>query len=240
MWTLVAYTSFTTALVGAPGASAMPFARVRDARSLARLLAFVFADTFLLMLPLSVGWSVGRWNWGVKALSVCCSLLAIGLLGLDRAESGLRWPPTRAARSWSVVGVVVASALVVPFALTQIPDARPNGKPSYSKRSPPGVDEELSFRGIGLALLRRSFGGASRHRRAEVLALLVTSVWFAAIHVASIHPDGLRVAWYTVAYVLPLGFLFGLIRLRTGSLLGCVLAHNAANTTGTVLAWFGW
>jgi uncharacterized protein len=98
----------------------------------------------------------------------------------------------------------------------------------------PGLDEELFFRGLLLAIFLRAFGDRWKLGDATIggAAIAVTFL-FAAGH-------GLRVSWGTIefsalvtAVVAVLGFGLVWLRERTGSLVFPVLAHNLINVGNT-------
>jgi membrane protease YdiL (CAAX protease family) len=84
----------------------------------------------------------------------------------------------------------------------------------------PGIAEELLFRGALFGLLLRS--GRPR------LALVGQALAFAVVHVVS-----LRLPWTFLV-----GLLLGWVRLRTGNLWACMLAHGLFNTTSGLLAMY--
>ncbi len=215
-------------------ALACPLARRRRLRYLGWLVAFILADDFVLLMPLLLNWKVGHWNWIGKVLSILFGL-TVAKLCFSAAETGLRLPRSRAAILWSLAAVLGAVAIIsVPSILA---DGSPTNLETIAYEATlPGLDEELAFRGIGLALLLRMFSAGPDDRRARVIALLVTSLWFTAVHVVQLQDGQLLVSWSRVLDVFPVGAWLALVRLRSGSLLGGVLAHNAANTASEIIS----
>jgi len=82
----------------------------------------------------------------------------------------------------------------------------------------PGVCEELVVRGVFLPSLARAAGPG--------LAVAASAVLFAAIHLDL----------YRFLFTLALGLVFGVLRVRTGSLWPSVLAHAALNTLTFLIA----
>jgi len=76
----------------------------------------------------------------------------------------------------------------------------------------PAVCEELLLRGISLPALLPALGGAG--------AIAASALLFALIHLDP----------YRAAFTLALGVAFGILRVRTGSLLAPMLAHALVNT----------
>jgi membrane protease YdiL (CAAX protease family) len=85
------------------------------------------------------------------------------------------------------------------------------------------LSEEIAFRGYAMNLLRRRFSPA--------VALVITSVIFAAAHLT----QGLY-APKLIVYFLA-GLTFGYIALRTGSLLPAMVVHGCADLTFFTLVW---
>ena len=93
------------------------------------------------------------------------------------------------------------------------------------------------FRGVGFALLMRAFSAGPNDRRAEWLTVIVTAVWFTAGHVFNISDGQIHVTWRRLADVLPFGLWFAVIRLKTGGVVGGILAHNLGNLTQELLSY---
>lgn len=82
------------------------------------------------------------------------------------------------------------------------------------------VAEELVFRGL--------FYGWLAGRWSNLVAFIVSSLAFAAAHAEPLH----------ILLVLPLGFWFGWLRWRTGSLVPTIVAHIINNTIAVSAASF--
>jgi len=81
--------------------------------------------------------------------------------------------------------------------------------------------EELVFRGLLFGWLEGRWGGR--------VALVTSTLVFAAAHLEPMH----------VAMILPLGFVLGWMRLRSGSLLPPLIAHVANNAIAVSALYFG-
>jgi membrane protease YdiL (CAAX protease family) len=84
------------------------------------------------------------------------------------------------------------------------------------------VGEEIFFRGFVYGGLRARWGAP--------LALLISSAFFAAVHLQIVH----------ALPIFVLGIVFGLIYHRTGSLLPAMAAHGLNNLIAVVSLWRGW
>ncbi len=85
--------------------------------------------------------------------------------------------------------------------------------------------EELIFRGLFFSILE--------HRRGVVLAVVITALLFAGLHV----PEYWR-AWNHVLMIVVVGFAFSLARGLTGSLAPSVVLHLAYNASQMTFLFF--
>ena len=173
--------------------------------------------------------------------------LAAGELGLerDRVPSGLRWGISAGV----LVGVVLVLGAAVPAARPLFDDARTAGIGpgllAYRAliRIPIGTVllEEVAFRSVLLAAWRRVASLPS----AVTGSSLVFGLWHIrpAIDlliendVAADGPARILAVLGAVAGTFLAGVVFCWLRVKSGSLLAPVLAHAAANSLATVLAY---
>lgn len=108
----------------------------------------------------------------------------------------------------------------------------------------PGIAEELFVRGLFMAIALRAAGGG---RAAGTRAILACALLFASMHALAPrnpmpgHERGFAIGggWELVfepllfGRTLVTGIVYGWLRLRTGSVLAPMLAHNAANLAGS-------
>ncbi len=213
----------------------LPFAPRRRLRPVGWLVAYIVADDTVALVPLLLGWNFGRWNWIGQGASLLFALVVTRLY-LSNREVGFRLPQSRSAVLWTVAGVVGALVVATPPAIMG-PVTRPDAETFLYQATLPGPVEELVFRGVGLALLLRAFSEEGKPgRRAQLIASLVTALWFTSGHVFHLEHGQLEIRWVRVLDVFPMAIWYVIIRLRSGSLLGGVLAHNAANTLVETLA----
>lgn len=228
---------FDVVSVLAAVALAWPFARQRTLSPVAWLVAYIVADDIVGLVPLLLGWNFGQWNWSGQVASLLLGL-AVATLFFSSTEVGLRLPRSRPEILWSIASIIGALAVAMPGAILA-PVTSPNLETFAYEATLPGPVEELVFRGIGLALLLRAFSGAdSTDRSGRLIASLVTAIWFTAGHVFHIEHAHIEIRWSRLLDVLPMALWYVLVRLRSGSLLGGILAHNAANTLVEMLAAF--
>lgn len=215
----------------------LPFARRRHFPAIGALCAFIVADSLILAVPPLMHWRVGHWNWIGKLASIAFSL-AVTRFCLSPEEVAWRLPRGRPAIVWTLAGILVAAVLAIPAELLD-PSGKVYAETFLFEATLPGLDEELAFRGIGIALLLKAFSTGPADTRAPLLSAVVSSLWFATAHVVNIDHGRLGVAWLRVLDTLPFGLWFALVRLRSGSLFGGILAYNTANTIQETLSAFG-
>ncbi len=210
---------------------AWPLARKRRVSPMICLLCFVGAVSLVSMAPSFLGVWFGNWNWLGKILSVACSLLALRVFRLSAKEAGLTMP--RTGRAWliSLAGIVAALAFeVARSVITGDVHLATDTETFAFQATMPGIDEELCFRGVDLALLMRAFPVPRSGLPVWFLPMAITTIMFIAGHMVAFHGGVPLVMWKDpLLDALPIGALLGLLRIATGSLVGPVLAHNAAN-----------
>lgn len=210
---------------------AWPLARERRVSPMICLLCFVWAVSLASMTPSFLGIWFGNWNWLGKILSVACSLLALRVFRLSAKEAGLTMP--RTGRAWliSLAGIVAAFAFeVARSVMTDDVHLTTDAETLAFQATMPGIEEEVCFRGVELALLMRAFPIPRPGLPVWFLPVAIMTIMFTAGHMVAFHDGVPLVMWKDpLLEVLPMGVLLGLLRIATGSLAGPVLVHNAAN-----------
>ncbi len=167
----------------------------------------------------------------VGGLAVVAGLTAAEI-GLRQTASGLRWGGAAFA---AITTVVVAAALIDPSLFDDdridIGAGRMLVKVLFTIPVGTVLVEELAFRGVLLALLRRV--------TSTRWAVAVSSVLFGLWHVpgAVNSDDGIASIAGIVAGTTVAGLAFCWLRLRSGSLLAPALAHVATNSVVFAVAW---
>ena len=102
--------------------------------------------------------------------------------------------------------------------------------------SMPGLDEEIFYRGIGLALMNRAFGKSRGLFGAKIgWGLIIISVLFGLVHgVYLTEQMKLKIDLFSGLLTTFSGFLLGWLRERSGSLVLPIAAHNLGNTATRV------
>jgi len=164
-----------------------------------------------------------HWNWSGHLLALAGTLflgaLLAGRIGLSAANFGLTWP----ARSAVNVAGPVAAALAG-FAVSALSDGRLQNVPTETwlfLATMPGLAEEAAFRGVLLAAADRAAP------QSRTIAGVRVSAGAALLTLGFVGLHGIGVG--TLISVLPAALLYLWLRLRTGSVLVPIFAHNLWN-----------
>ena len=221
-------------LLGTFGGTAFCYAFTRQVKFLwvVATALYLAADTLVLLYAPRLAQS--PWPWVSKIFSILLALVVFFLFRLSREEVGIVLPKSTA--SWYWTALCIFGALLFDGVLNYI--YRTHQLPSLGaiayQATMPGISEELTYRGISFAFLQRAFADA-RGWWAKAAPVLIPSLAFGLLHVYSPKSGISHLEWGGFLFSLPLGLWFAWTRLRTGSLLGPVLAHNAANTAGALI-----
>jgi uncharacterized protein len=191
---------------------------------------------FLVAAPL-IG-AVAIWLLPERTnLSVLAAFFTAGLLGVAVAvlPLGRNAPAALGFRpvGWRTLVLAVLGTTVLSFVVSQL-----GPQPEGVKQVTEGIEgtralqtlavlgllapitEELAFRGM--------LYGWLAGRWSNLVAFVLSSLAFAAAHTEPVH----------ILLVLPLGFWFGFLRWRTGSLVPTIVAHIINNTIAVAAATF--
>lgn len=165
------------------------------------------------------------WNWSGHLLALGGMLALAAVLnrrtGTAPHEMGLAWPANLGAAV-----PVAAAALLVSYPLQVITAGRVESVPAAAwlfVATMPGLAEEVAFRGVLLAAAERAAP------MARTIAGVRLSLGAALLTAAFVFLHGFGVG--TIVSVLPGALLYLWLRLRTGSVLVPIVAHNLWNLT---------
>jgi hypothetical protein len=202
----------------------------------AAVYAFVDVHLDLLLIapwPQSLLGRVGRWNWGGKGLTVVGFVVAMAAWrGLSARELGLRLPDRPGW--WKLWVVLFALGALVPLAFRGR-TADWSAEALAFQLTMPGLQEEATFRGLYLALVAAACGpGRLWLGLRWGWPVVVTTFHFAACHAAQ--PGAVGFDWGWGAKTAGYGFLYWLVRERSGSIWPAVALHNLTNATPILAA----
>ncbi len=182
----------------------------------------------------------GAWNWEGKFCVIVFSIVfALSYRKISLAEYGVTWrhhpfslmPCLVLTTFYITAGFIIGLLTYSGYGLSL--------EYLFFELSMPGLDEEIFYRGIGLALLNRAFGKNRNLFGAKIgWGLIIISVLFGLAHGEGL-TDQLRleVDLFSVSLTAVAGFLLGWLRERSGSLVLPIAAHNLGNTVTRVAEW---
>lgn len=180
------------------------------------------------VLPFAAGL---RWNWAGKAISAAASLIAAFVVLRGRvADAGFTLRQARGS-----LGPALLCAALLCAASWGAEALAGDGRDMSLERlafqaSMPGLDEELFFRGLLLAVVVRAAPDRGRLLGAPLgLASLIVTFIFAAGHGVGWGAAGLEFDPQAFAVTGALGAGLLWMRQRTGSVLLPIAAHNLIN-----------
>ena len=188
---------------------------------------------FLVVGPLVAFWLLPeRTNLSVLAtfFGTCLLALLIAVLPLGRdAPAALGLRPV----GWRPIVLAVLGTTVLSFVVSQL-GPQPEGVREVTQGLR-GVQALLTLAVLGLLapvaeelVFRGLLYGWLAGRWSNLVAFILSSLAFAAAHTEPLH----------ILMVLPLGFWFGWLRWRTGSLVTTIVAHIINNTIAVSAAVF--
>ncbi|GAB4524322.1 MAG: hypothetical protein Tsb0010_08280 [Parvularculaceae bacterium] len=191
-------------------------------------------------IPLARWFGDLGWNWEGKIAAIGGTLAAVILLRLlfRRASFGTMGFRARQAPG-SIAPALIATMIGVGSAIG-LEILAADGRSLDPERllyqaTMPGLDEEPYYRGLLLGLMMLALPGRNEKQGANILgarigwAGLLVTLLFGLMHGVAVAEGALVVSWAAIAITGYLGFILLWIRMRTGSVLLPILAHNMMN-----------
>lgn len=180
-----------------------------------------------------------RFNWEGKLFAIAVSLVLLGAVSamsprasFAKAGVTLRQAPGSLAPALLMTAAMVF--LMIGLQLLANDGTAADADTLLYQATIPGLDEELLFRGLLLMVLSLAVtGGVWRLAGAPVgwSAVFATLV-FALGHSVFVEAGTVQIIWAALVYSFVLGGMLMWIRLRTGSILLPIVAHNLTNVAG--------
>jgi len=171
------------------------------------------------------------WNWSGKITSIAFSCTLLGFWPRLRKDVGLHWRQSRGSKTLSICGFLACLAVGVYFGFAEAPIAF-SGMTFLFQFFMPGIDEEIAFRGIAMALIERAAGKSPQSDQLRYgKAALYTSLVFGLAHAISFENGHLGFALFAFFLTGLFASLMAIVRTRSGSLLWPILSHCAWDGT---------
>lgn len=198
------------------------------------IIVFAIYSAAVFWLPLAPGFPQvegAQYNWSGKiaAIATTLAMMAVALKvspAITRETLGLTLRQEKGSLVPAFVATAAMVALVVLLQQLGGDSDPPTTETLLYQAIIPGIDEELLFRGLLLALIATALAGL---RRPWLWAGVAVTIVFAFGHSFFWSADGSQFDPVALAYVAILGALMMFIRLRTGSILLPIVAHNLTN-----------
>jgi len=96
------------------------------------------------------------------------------------------------------------------------------------------VAEEGFFRGIILSMMLNGFSKIYSLRKTEIIAIIISALSFAVLHLANIGSYPTQFVIFQVCYSIIFGLLFGYSRVKTRSIYPAIVLHALLNLAATL------
>ena len=200
--------------------------------------AFFIANVFLLYLPLEfeqLKFINGKWNWSGKIYAICGSI--IFLIIYRKFELKDYHLTLKQNQGFKKKGFVVLLIILLIYS-TQFYFASAqnwNLETILYQLTMPGIDEEIAFRGIMLGLLTKILNPTFKNTFFHP-AIIVTALLFGLVHGFQLnHNYELNFKLFPFFNTLFLGFVWGWMTLKSGSILFALVSHNLGNVSNKLI-----
>jgi hypothetical protein len=177
----------------------------------------------------------GDWNWEGKLLALAATLAiaALPMFGWRRVGLTLRQEP--GSLKWALPILLLYCGFFVGIALA-FPNERASGEDIAFQLTLPGLEEEAFYRGLLLYALYRAFTGRVRFLGVDWgWGAVLSSLLFGMTHAFGYSDGQFSFDILIMALTALPSFIAVWLRLRTGSLLLPILAHNFGNTISLLI-----
>ncbi|HTQ13359.1 MAG TPA: CPBP family intramembrane glutamic endopeptidase [Rhizomicrobium sp.] len=177
-----------------------------------------------------------HWNWAGKVFSIAAMLAVaaamIAAWRLSARDIGLTFRQAPGTGRALLAVILPYLVVLVALALAMFGNSAPPSRETLAYQATmPGLAEELSYRGLQLAMFDRMFAGRIRLLGAEIgYCAFAVSIVFGLLH--GVGFDGgfhLQVSALAIGVTGTIGFVLAWLRERTRSLALPVVLHNVTN-----------
>jgi membrane protease YdiL (CAAX protease family) len=220
--------------------------RKREKRNIQYVLlftAFFLVGSLVRGVPFyfkSINFTHTMWNWEGKFCAIVFSMIFVLIYRkIPLAEYGLTWKPH--SSSLKPCLILTTFYVIAGFIIGLLTHSGSSFSLEFLffELTMPGLDEEIFFRGVGLALLNRAFGKNQDLFGTKIgWGLIIISLIFGLIHGVHLNDElKLKVDLFSISLTTFSGFLLGWLRVRSGSLVLPIAAHNLGNTVTRLAEW---
>lgn len=213
----------------------------RDKKKLKNILgAFIFyiSCQFLIYLPSSFNILKIinlRYNWEGKLLVALFSVITYFIVKKHLNDNNY-FTLKQKKGSLKITAILVISVMLFDIALNIIlkNSSKLGIEDLIFQLTLPGIDEELSYRGIFMALLITSLKKELKIGKINLgnPGILISTLVFAFAHAISIDKEwSITVKYSVILFNGSLGYIYSYITYQSRSVLGSVICHNLSNTT---------
>ena len=153
---------------------------------------------------------------------------------ISLADAGLTFRQREGSVGPALIAIALMIAFIIGLQMLANDGATLDTETLIYQATIPGIDEELMFRGLLLLGLSMAVTGKTWTLWGAPVgwaAILVTT-FFALGHSIIVSDGEIQMIWIAMIYTAILGWALMWIRLRTGSILLPIIAHNATNFVG--------
>lgn len=177
-----------------------------------------------------------KYNWSGKILAIVASLIMIAAVivpskRLNLADAGLTLKQEQGSVIPSLIVVAGMVAFIVGLQLLVNDGTNLDAETLIYQATIPGMDEELMFRGLLLLTLSLAVSGRAWDLMGATIpwGAVLATLFFALGHSIFVQNAVVQADWVALVITGILGGALMWIRLRTGSILLPIIAHNATN-----------
>lgn len=199
---------------------------------------YFLVRSFLLHLPFEfqhVNFITGHWNWSGKIMAVGSSVLF--LIVYRKFKLNDYFLTFKQNPVFLKKGVAIVALLLIIGSVTSYIYSTPkewNLETILFQLTMPGIDEEIAYRGIMMGLLTQVLKPGirlSKHLQFNP-SILITAILFGFAHGFFI-TDSYSIVFkvYPVLRTMILGYIWGWITIKSGSVLLALISHNLGNVS---------
>lgn len=180
-----------------------------------------------------------QYNWSGKLLAIVTSAVMViaavkSSKDLSFADAGITLRQREGSVGPALIAIALMIAFIIGLQMLANDGATLDTETLLYQATIPGIDEELMFRGLLLLGLSMAVTGKTWNLWGAPIgwAAILVTIFFALGHSIMVSDGEVQTIWIAMIYTAILGWALMWIRLRTGSILLPIIAHNATNFVG--------